>query len=95
MFGIHQRYHRYVHRFDYLAGSSNFVADALSRDFHLTLSAVMSNLSHLLPQDVGYQVWTPRPALVSAVISALRKKQSPRESLLAEPTPPSPIGSSG
>ena len=95
MFGIHQRYHRYVPRFDYLAGSSNFVADALSRDFHLTLSAVMSNLSHLLPQEVGYQVWTPRPALVSAVISALRKKQSPRESLLVEPTPPSPIGSSG
>ena len=95
MFGIHQRYHRYVPRFDYLAGSSNFVADALSRDFHLTLPTVISNLSHLLPQDVGYQVWTPRPALVSAVISALRKKQSPRESLLVEPIPPSPTGSSG
>ena len=95
MFGIHQRYHRYVPRFDYLAGSSNFVADALSRDFHLTLPAVMSNLSNYLPQEVGFQVWTPRPALVSAVISALRKKQSPRESLLAEPTPPSPTGSSG
>ena len=95
MFGIHQRYHRYVPRFDYLSGSSNPVADALSRDFHLTLSNVMLNLSHLLPQDVGYQVWTPRPALVSAVISALRRKQSPRESLLVEPTPPSPTGSSG
>ena len=68
MFGIHQRYHRYVPRFDYLAGSSNFVADALSRDFHLTLPAVMSNLSNYLPQEVGFQVWTPRPALVSAVI---------------------------
>ena len=26
LFGIHQRYHRYVPRFDYIAGSSNYVA---------------------------------------------------------------------
>ena len=95
MFGIHQRYHRYVPRFDYLAGSSNFVADALSRDFHLTLANIMSNNSHLLPQKLGYQVWTPRSELVSAIISALHKKQSPRESLLAEPARPLPTGRSG
>ena len=35
LFGIHQRYHRYVPRFDYISGTSNFIADALSRDFHL------------------------------------------------------------
>lgn len=34
LFGIHQRYHRYVPRFDYITGKSNFVADTLSRDFH-------------------------------------------------------------
>ena len=95
MFGIHQRFHRYVPRFDYIAGSSNFIADALSRDFHLTLPAVMSNLSTLLPQNTGYQVWTPRPALVSAIISALRKRQCPKESLLVVPTPPLPSGNSG
>ena len=95
MFGIHQRFHRYVSRFDYLAGSSNFVADALSRDFDLTLTNIMSNVSTLLPQKLGFQVWTPRPELVSAVISALRRKQSPKESLLAEPAPPLPTGRSG
>ncbi|KAL7523020.1 hypothetical protein ACHAWF_000323, partial [Thalassiosira exigua] len=36
LFGIHQRFHRYVPRFDYLSGASNHIADALSRDFHLT-----------------------------------------------------------
>ena len=37
MFGIHQRYHRYVPRFDYISGPSNPVADALSRDFRLSI----------------------------------------------------------
>ena len=89
MFGIHQRFHRYVPRFDYLAGKSNFVADALSRDFSLSLPVLISQLSHLLPQKNGYQVWTPPPKLVSAVISALLRKQSPKESLLVVPPPPS------
>ena len=95
MFGMHQRYHRYVPRFDYLAGSSNFIADALSRDLDLTLANIISNISPLLPQKLGYQVWTPRSELVSAIISALHRKQSPRESLLAEPALPLPTGRSG
>ena len=33
LFGIHRRFHRYVPRHDYLAGPSNPIADALSRDF--------------------------------------------------------------
>ncbi len=28
LFGLHQRFHRYVPRFDYLAGKSNLLADA-------------------------------------------------------------------
>ena len=95
LFGIHQRYHRYVPRFDYLAGKSNWVADALSRDFHLGWSELFSQLSHCLDQNVGFQVWTPPSRLVSAVHSALRRKQSPREFLLAAPAPPSPRGKSG
>ena len=95
LFGIHQRYHRYVPRFDYIAGLSNHVADALSRDFHLSWSDVFSNLSPYLSQKRGYQLWTPPPAFVSAIISALLRKQSPRESLLVEPPPPSGSGTNG
>jgi len=95
LFGIHQRFHRYVPRFDYLAGKSNLVADALSRDFHLSWPQLFSQLSPCFAQDVGYQVWTPPSRLVSAVHSALRRKQSPRAFLLAEPEPPSPRGRSG
>eukprot|EP00804_Cyclotella_cryptica_P004091 CCRYP_019114-RC/>CCRYP_019114-RC protein AED:0.35 eAED:0.10 QI:0/0/0/1/0/0/2/0/352 len=59
LFGIHQRFHRYVPRFDYIAGPSNPIADSLSRDFHLSMSDLISRLTHLFPQTAGYQVWTP------------------------------------
>ena len=45
--------------------------------------------------DVGFQEWTPPSELVSSIISALQRKQSARESLLAEPRAPSPTGKSG
>ena len=95
LFGMHQRYHRYIPRFDYISGESNTVADALSRCFHLSWPDLISQLSPHLCQKRGYQVWTPPPAFASAIISALLRKQSPRESLLAEPVPPVACGTSG
>ena len=95
LFGMHQRFHRYVPRFDYLSGPSNHVADALSRQFDRSWPELFSRLSCHLEQKSGYQVWTPTSQFVSAILSALRKKQSPREYLLVEPRPPSRRGRSG
>eukprot|EP00804_Cyclotella_cryptica_P016988 CCRYP_001919-RB/>CCRYP_001919-RB protein AED:0.20 eAED:0.20 QI:0/-1/0/1/-1/1/1/0/330 len=95
LFGIHQRFHRYVPRFDYIAGPSNPIADSLSRDFHLSMSDLISRLTHLFPQTAGYQVWTPPSKLVSAIISTLRRKQSPKEYLLVVPKNPSPTTATG
>ena len=95
LFGMHQRFHHYVSRFDYISGPSNHIADSLSRHFHLTWPDLMRSLSPLFPKSAGYQVWTPSPAIVSAVTSALLRKQSPRESLLVEPPTPTPLGTSG
>ena len=95
LFGMHQRYHRYVPRFDYLSGPSNHIADALSRDFDLTWAQLTDSLDSYLPQSGLYQVWTPSSQIVSAVISALLKQPSKRESLLVEPPAPTQPGTSG
>ena len=95
LFGIHQRIHRYVPRFDYISGSSNHVADALSRDFHLSWPDLILSLHRFLPQPDGCQLWTPSKNIVSAVISALLNKPSCRESLQGELPRPLQHGTSG
>ena len=47
---MHQRYHRYVPRYDYISGVSNPVADALSRRFDLPWTELMP---HLIPPHVS------------------------------------------
>ena len=54
LFGIHQRFHRYVPRHDYFSGPSNLMADALSRDFELAWEELMARLEHHLPPGSGY-----------------------------------------
>ena len=54
LFGVHQQFRRYVPCSDYLAGALNHVNNALSRDFHLSLPALVSQLSTFLPQNIGY-----------------------------------------
>ncbi|KAL7554756.1 hypothetical protein ACHAWF_018299 [Thalassiosira exigua] len=56
LFGIHQRFHRYVPRFGYLSGASNHIADALYRNFHLTWPLFVDFLEISVPQNVVYQV---------------------------------------
>jgi hypothetical protein len=83
LFGIHQRIHCYIPRFDYISGASNRITNALSQDFHLPWSHMLVSLSHYLPQLVGCQLWTPSKHIVSAVTLALLRQPSSRESLLA------------
>lgn len=97
LFGVHQRVHRYVPRFDYISGVSNHVADTLSRQFDKPWSHLMRSLSPYFSQDGGCQRWIPPNTTISAVISALLKKPSCRESLLdvqLEPPRPGAYGCS-
>lgn len=88
LFGIHQRFHRYVPRHDYLAGPSNPIADALSRDFELSWRELFASLDDYLPANTSCQVWTPTESVVSAVIAALlQKRQQPQALLIAPPEP--------
>ena len=95
LFGIHQRFHRYVPRHDYLSGPSNPIADKLSRDFHIPSTQLLPSITDILPQPHGYQTWTPSPEIASSVITALLKKPSKPESLLVAPKAPSQPGSNG
>ena len=95
LFGIHQCIHRYVPQFDYILGPSNHVADALSRDFHLSWPDLISSLSTVLPQTDGCQIWTPSKAIASSVILALLKKLCCRELLQGELLKPLQHGTSG
>ena len=86
LFGIHQRYHRYVPRHDYLSGASNHVADALSRDFFLSWNELLNSLSPVLPSS-DCQIWDPSPEVSSSIIAALLKKRQQSASVLVAPKP--------
>ena len=95
LFGLHQRFHRYVPRHDYLSGPSNPIADALSRLFHLNNSQLLQHLTTRHPQTKPFQLVPIDPAVISSVISALQTKPSKLESLLVEPAPPQRLGNNG
>ena len=88
LFGIHQRFHRYVPRHDYLAGPSNPIADALSRDFELSWRELFASLEPYLPADTTCQVWNPSSKVISAVLAALLKERQHPEALLVVPPYP-------
>jgi hypothetical protein len=95
LFGIHQRYHRYVPRHDYIPGPSNPMADDASRLFHLSNTNFLSYFNSSYQQSLPYLLVHPTSRMSSSVISALRKKTCSVESLLVAPTPPTHIGQSG
>ena len=95
LFGIHQRFHRYIPRYDYEPGVINILADDASRLFHLTNSQFLSyfNTSHSQPKS--WRLVHPTSEITTAVLSALRKKTCNAESLLVVPPPPTPTGQNG
>ena len=95
LFGIHQRYHRYVPRHDYISGASNPMADDASRLFHLSDTNFLSHFNSTFSQVPSFHYAHLLPQVTSSVISALRRKTSKAESLLVEPPPPTLIGKSG
>ena len=95
LMSIHQRFHRYVPRSDYLPGKLNVIADDSSRLFNLTNAEFLHHFNTTYPQNQSYQLWTPSPGIISTVISALLKQSCKLESLLREPNTPMPSGTNG
>ena len=95
LFGMHQCYHRYVPRFNYISGVSNPVEDTLFRCFDLTWPELILQLYPSLCQKCGYQVLAPPSAFASTINLALLQKQYPKECVLVALAPPSGCGTSG
>ena len=95
LFGIHQKFHRYVPRHDYLTVKYNPLADELPRLFHITAYQNTNRIQSILPHTNGYHHWHPTKQIVFAILTDLRKKTSSLESLLLYPAPPPLPGTSG
>ena len=52
--GIHQRFHRYVPRFDYLPEKLNVIGDDSSRLFKLTNAEFLQRFNFIYPQSESY-----------------------------------------
>ena len=76
LFGIHQRYHRYVACHDYLPGGSYKLADDTSRLFSLTDADFLTYFNLTYPQQTSFQLHQPRQETISAVISAEKTVQA-------------------
>jgi hypothetical protein len=69
---LHQRHHRYLLRYDHIAGPANSMADDASRLWHLTDSQLLVYFNQTYPQSQPWQLWMLRPHTFSALISALQ-----------------------
>ena len=92
---IHQRHYRYNSYADYIPGKANGMADDPSRLWHLTDSQLLAYFNRVYPQQKPWQLRHPRPAMLSSVLSALRKQRPDLESLLNEPPTKTACGKGG
>jgi hypothetical protein len=80
----------------YLPGKLNAMADDASRLWHLNDNKLLTHFNSTYPQHRSWQIYHPRPAMNSAVICTLHKKQSlPASFLLDMPRQPTTIGTTG
>jgi hypothetical protein len=92
---LHQRHHRYIARHDFIAGRHNGMSDDASRLHHLTDAQLLTHFNSAYPQRNSWRLWTPTPAILSAVTSTLHRRPCAPESLLSAPTAPILTGHSG
>ena len=84
---MHQRYHRYVPCVDFVSGVDNLISNMPSRSADLNDNQLLNYLKTHFPQPLPWKLWTPLTKLASGIASALRRKTSERDCLLAYPPP--------
>lgn len=68
---LHQRFHRYVPRHDYIPGEANAMADKCSRAWELTDSQLLAFFDRVYPQTQPWRMCSLRSNMTSALTSAL------------------------
>mmetsp|Transcript_50704 Transcript_50704/g.122309 ORF Transcript_50704/g.122309 Transcript_50704/m.122309 type:complete len:800 (-) Transcript_50704:1111-3510(-) len=92
--GLLQRQHRYRSEVFYLPGEANVLADAASRRFDLSDSALLAHLSSIAPQIQPWLLVQVPEEVCSTVLSDLRCKRQSRPSLHSVQRPATPSGKS-
>ena len=92
---LHQRHFRYLNQPDYIPGPANAMADDASRLWHLSDHAFLLHLNSTYPQNKPWKLCTLRPAMHSALITALQCKRSAPEQFLHAPDPRTTPGFDG
>jgi hypothetical protein len=92
---LHQRHFRYLVDFHYISGPANAMADDASRLWHLSDDAFLAYFQATYPQQQPWRLCHLRPAMISALISALHRKRAVPQSFLNVPTPVTTPGISG
>jgi hypothetical protein len=92
---LHQRFHRYCGEHFFIPGVLNSMADDASRLTHLPSLLVLSHFNSTYPQKQPWHLLTPRPEMISSVISALRSSRADTELFLCAPMQMTTRGASG
>jgi hypothetical protein len=92
---MHQRFHRYVHRIDFIRGIHNDISDVPSRKTDLSDNQLISYFNLHFPQKKSWKIWTPPAPMQCAINSCLLRKTYNRESLLVAPPANPTFGSTG
>jgi hypothetical protein len=92
---LHQRHHRYQKVLEHIPGTDNTMADDCSRLWRLDDHALLTHFNTTYPQGIPWRMHRLRPAMLSALTSALRKQRPAPASFLtpsAGPMAPGPCG---
>ena len=72
---MHQRFHLYVPRVDFVSGVDNLISDRPSCSADLTDNQLLTYLETHFPQPLPWRLWTPSHKLASGIASALRRQK--------------------
>jgi hypothetical protein len=92
---MHQRHHRYLAVYDHIAGPANAMADDCSRLWHLSDAAFLAYFNQTYPQPKPWRFVNLRPAMNSALISALNTTSADLPTVLNVPRHTTAPGRSG